>query len=582
MRSLKAILLIAVVVVAAARSRITLAQANALPTAQRGSDPFQLAVHDFIDAELKLYPERATSLGDHRFDNQVDDESAAGIARIIKHATYWKGKFESLKTPALAPDEEIDREWLVAHLDGELLWNQQVRSYERDPGMYLPTSAVYALIQRNFAPAAVRVRSVTAREQASLKNLAAARVNLNSARVPKIAIDIELMQMPATIAFFKKDLVAVFDAIPDGADKHAFVAANAAVVAAIDNYGTWLKNDLRPRAIGDYAIGSEAYRRMLADSDMVDTPLPKLEQIGESEMRELQKQFAATAKLIDPKHSPTEVAAAMAREHPAASDVIPSVTIGLAAIRSYVVSHHLVRIPSAVEPIVAETPPFMRATTFASMDSPGPFEKSSEAYFYVTLPDPTWSKEKQDQLLAFYSPSTISDTSVHEVYPGHYVQFLNNRLNHDLVRAIYDSGADVEGWALYCEQMMLDEGLHNGEPKFRLAQLQMALMRACRYLVGLRMHTRGMTVAEATAFFERNAYQTPHNAEVEALRGTDDPGYLRYQLGKLMILKLREDLRRRQGAAFDLGKFHDTFLAQGAIPVPLIRRAMLGDSSPAL
>jgi uncharacterized protein (DUF885 family) len=159
------------------------------------------------------------------------------------------------------------------------------------------------------------------------------------------------------------------------------------------------------------------------------------------------------------------------------------------------------------------------------------------------------------------------------------VQFLNNRLNHDLIRAIYDSGADSEGWALYCEQMMLDVGLHSGDPRFRLAQLQMALMRACRYLVAIRMHTRGMTVAQATAFFEKNSYQTHHNAEVEALRGTDDPGYLRYQLGKLMILKLREDLRRKQGAAFNLGEFHDAFLGEGAIPVPLIRRAMLGPSS---
>jgi len=147
------------------------------------------------------------------------------------------------------------------------------------------------------------------------------------------------------------------------------------------------------------------------------------------------------------------------------------------------------------------------------------------------------------------------------------------------VRAIYDSGADTEGWALYCEQMMLDEGLHNKDPRFRLAQLQMALLRACRYLVAIRMHTRGMTVAQAAAFFEKNAYQTYHNAEVEALRGTDDPGYLRYQLGKLMILKLREDLRRKEGAAFNLGEFHNAFLSEGAIPVPLIRRAMLGPSS---
>jgi uncharacterized protein (DUF885 family) len=318
---------------------------------------------------------------------------------------------------------------------------------------------------------------------------------------------------------------------------------------------------------------------MLADEDMVDTPLDELDRIGEAEMGRLQEQFAATARLIDPAHSPEVVAATLGSDHPNVGQVLTSVSAGLSSIRAYAVDHKLVTIPAAPDPTVAETPPFMRATTFASMNSPGPFEKTSEAYFYVTLPEPEWPKEKQDQLLSFYSPPTISDTSVHEVYPGHYVQFLVNRRNPDLVRKIYHSGADVEGWALYCEQMMLDEGLHNDNPRFRLAQLQMALLRACRYLVAIRMHTRGMTLTQATAFFEKNAYQNHHNAEVEALRGTDDPGYLRYQLGKLMILKLREDVRHKEGTHFSLARFHDAFLSEGAVPVPLIRRAMLGTSS---
>jgi len=540
---------------------------------------FQRTVKQFIEAELKLYPERATALGDHRFDTRVDDHSAAGIARIVSHANRWAKIFRTFDDNSLTPNSEADREWLLANIDEELLWNERVRSYERDPGMYLPTAAVYELIQRNFAPRRVRMRSVTAREKAALANLRAARANLKPERVPQVAIDIVLEQMPATLAFFRASLPEAFNKVPDGPDKKDFREANAQVILTIDGYGKWLRTALRPRARGSYAIGADAYRRMLADEDMVDTPLDRLEQLGEMEMRRLQEQFAASARLVDAKHSPVEVATALGREHPNANQVISSVSAGLGAIRDYVVSHHLARVPSDVAPIVAETPPFMRATTFASMDSPGPFEKATEAYFYVTLPNPAWPREKQEQLLAFYSPPTISDTSVHEVYPGHYVQFLINHRNHDLVRKIYDSGADVEGWALYCEQMMLDEGLHNNDPRFRLAQLQMALLRACRYLVAIRMHTRGMTVAQATAFFAKNAYQNHHNAEVEALRGTDDPGYLRYQLGKLMILKLRGDLRRKEGSAFKLGEFHDAFLSEGAIPVPLIRRAMLGESS---
>ena len=543
---------------------------------------FQAQVEQFVQTELRLYPERATRLGDHRFDDRVDDQSAHGVDEVIRHAKKWRATFGADDAKNLSPANEADREWLMAHIDGELLWTEQVRSYERDPDMYLPTSSINALIKREFAPPDARMRSVTARETAALKNLDAARRNLKPARTPKVAIDIVLQQTPATIAFFKDDVPLAFAKVGDGPDKQAFAKANSNLIATIDDYTKWLKDDLMPKAAGDYAIGADAYRRMLNDGDMVDIPLAQLEQVGVNEMTRLQDEFKKTAAQIDPQHSPNEVMESLTRDHPDTAHVLPTVAAGLASIRAYVVEHHIATVPSDVMPMVQETPPYARATTFASMDSPGPFEKTSEAFYYVTLPDPSWPDAKKNQLLAFYSAPSISDTSVHEVFPGHYVQFLNNRHNPDVVRLIYGSGADIEGWALYCEQMMLDEGLHDRDPKYRLAQLQMALLRACRYLVGIRMHTQGMTVDQASKFFVDNAYQTPHNAMVEALRGTGDPGYLRYQLGKLMILKLREDVRKQQGAAFDLGKFHDAFLKQGAIPIKLIRRSMLGNDGPLL
>ncbi|MBV8134320.1 MAG: DUF885 domain-containing protein [Deltaproteobacteria bacterium] len=542
-----------------------------------GDATFRAAVDHFIESELRMFPERATQLGDHRFDTRVDDLSAHGLAAVVEHATDWKTKLSGFNSKALSPANRADRDWLIARCDGELLETQELRTYQRDPGMYLPTSAVNSLIKRNFAPLENRMESVTERERAALKNFDYAHANLRPERVAPVTIDIDLDQMPATVAFFEKAVPEAFREVPDGPGKSAFQVANRQLVEALEKYGEWLKNDLRPHAAGNYAIGAEAYQRMLADSDMVDIPLDRLETVGVAELGRLQEQFRQTAEELDPKASPAEAAAALAKQHPPADQVIAQVNSGLAALRTYVVEHHIATIPSEVPPIVAETPPFMRATTFASMDSPGPLEKSTEAYFYVTLPDPSWPAEKTDQLLAFYAPPTISDTSVHEVYPGHYVQFLNNRLNPDPVRTIYHSGSNSEGWALYCEQMMLDQGLHRGDPRYRLAQLQMALMRACRYLVGIRMHTRGMSVDEAADFFEKNSYETPHNARVEALRGTDDPGYLRYQLGKLMILKLREDLKKKEGASFDLGRFHNDYLRQGAVPVPLIRRAMLGE-----
>jgi uncharacterized protein (DUF885 family) len=575
-------------VIRTARVAVAIALVVSLATPAIGGDPsardraFRAQVTKFVEAELQLYPERATHLGDHRFDDRVDDLSVLSIDEVIRSAKKWLATFGADDPKHLSPANEADREWLTAHLDGELLWTEQIRSYQRDPEMYLPTASINALVKREFAPAETRMRSVTAREVGALQNLDAARRNLKPELTPKVFVDIALQQMPATIGFFKDDVPLAFAKVADGPDKQAFAKANANLVAAIQDYSQWMKSDLMPKASGDYAIGADAYRRMLNDADMVDIPLDQLEQVGLKELARLRDEFQKTAALIDPKRSPADVMDSLSREHPDAAHVIPTVAAGLGDIRAYVIAHHIATIPSDVMPMVRETPPYARATTFASMDSPGPFEKTPEAFYYVTLPDPSWPDAKKNQLLAFYSAPSISDTSVHEVFPGHYVQFLNNRHNPDVVRLIYGSGADIEGWGLYCEQMMLDEGLHDGDPKYRLAQLQMALMRACRYLVGLRMHTQGMTVDQAAKFFEDNAYQTPHNAMVEALRGTGDPGYLRYQLGKLMILKLREDVRKQQGAAFDLGKFHDAFLRQGAVPIKLIRRAMLGSDGPLL
>jgi hypothetical protein len=233
---------------------------------------FQHAVNQFIEAELKLYPERATALGDHRFDARVDDDSATGIAQIVSHADRWTKVFRAFDANSLSPHDEADREWLLANIDGELLRTERIRSYERDPGMYLPTAAVHELIKRNFAPAGVRMRSVTAREKAALANLRAARANLKPERVPRVAIDIVLEQMPATLAFFRGSLPAAFDKVPNSRDKAAFHAANAQLTAVIGDYGKWLSGTLRPHARGGYTIGADAYRRMLADEDMVDTP----------------------------------------------------------------------------------------------------------------------------------------------------------------------------------------------------------------------------------------------------------------------------------------------------------------------
>ena len=293
--------------------------------------------------------------------------------------------------------------------------------------MYLPTSAINGLIKREFAPTEARMRSVTAREVAALRNLDAARRNL------KAVADAQGLRRYRAAANAGDD--RVFQQrraarIREGRrrSRQARVRkANSKLVAAIQDYADWLKSDLMPKASGDYAIGADAYRRMLNDGDMVDIPLDQLEQVGVKELARLRDEFQKTAALVDPNHSPAEVIESLSRVHPDANQVLPTVASGLASIRAYVVAHHIATVPSDVLPMVRETPPYARATTFASMDSPGPFEKTTEAFYYVTLPDPSWPDAKKEQLLVFYSAPNISNTSVHEVFPGHYVQFLNNR-----------------------------------------------------------------------------------------------------------------------------------------------------------
>jgi uncharacterized protein (DUF885 family) len=244
-----------------------------------------------------------------------------------------------------------------------------------------------------------------------------------------------------------------------------------------------------------------------------------------------------------------------------------------------------------VLPIVEETPPFMRALSFASMDTPGPYERTAkEAFFNVTLPEKEWTPEHVREFMAQFNYDTLTSVATHEAYPGHYVQFLWVQKAPSKVRKLLGSGSNAEGWAHYCEQMMLDEGYGKGAGaqsdqrylKLRLGQLQDAMLRDARYIVGIEMHTGKMTFEQAVDFFVNEGYQSRAVAETETKRGSFDPTYLVYTLGKLEILKLRQDYKQKMGAKFNLQEFHDQFLKQGFPPVRIIRKAMLGDDSPVL
>jgi uncharacterized protein (DUF885 family) len=292
----------------------------------------------------------------------------------------------------------------------------------------------------------------------------------------------------------------------------------------------------------------------------------------------------ATARRIDPTKSPRDVYHSLQRLHPSSSRLKTAVQRDLLSLRAFIAAHRLLTLPRDAHVRVVDTPAFERQTTFAAMDAPGPLEKrATEAYYYVTPADPRWSAKQKDEYLGTFNDYARSIISAHEVYPGHFVNFaIERRLPLSLTRRLLGSASFSEGWAHYGEEMMVDAGWGGADPRVRLAQLAEALLRECRYVVGVREHTRGMTVEQATRFFMANAFMDRQPAYVEAVRGTQDPTYGYYTLGKLEILKLRDDYKKRLGSGFTLQAFHDALLSHGDPPIPLLRKILLRDQRPAL
>ncbi|HEV8525153.1 MAG TPA: DUF885 domain-containing protein [Terriglobales bacterium] len=488
-------------------------------------------------------------------------------------------------------DLKADRQMLLDNIDASLLELEIIRMWERDPDRYSGgiSNSVFVIISRKFAPPAVRLRSVTARERKMPQVFEAARANLKD--VPRIYTEIALVQLPGIVSFFQSDVPTAFKEVKEAKLLAEFKQTNQAVIDALKSYQKWLQEDLLARSKGDFRIGAESYRKKLLYEEMVDTPLDELLKIGYADLRRNQQRFKEVAAKIDPSKTSQQLWEELEKDHPAPGKLLQSFRDVLGGLREFIEKKKIVTIPSPVPPLLEETPPFMRALTFASMDTPGPYETSAtEAFFNVTLPEADWPEQRTREHMAGFNAATIISTAIHEAYPGHYTQFLWVQRAPSKVRKLLGSGTNSEGWAHYCEQMMLDEGYGKGPAgqetpeflKLRLGQLQDALLRNARYIVGMEMHTGKMSYEQGIDFFIKEGYQTRANALRETMRGTADPTYLMYTLGKLQILKLRDDYKKLQGEKFTLQEFHDKFLQQGFPPIKIVRKAMLGEESPVL
>jgi uncharacterized protein (DUF885 family) len=548
-------------------------------TAASGDAEFQRVASAVLDATFRFQPTNATYLGIHTYDDKIEDYSRQGVAAELDADRKLRAQVSTIDPSTLSLDHQLDREQLLHSLDSRILTLDVVRPWAKDPDTYSSgiTNTAYVMIKRSFAPPAERLKQLIAREKAMPAVFDAARQNLDDP--PRVYVEIAIEQLDSNRDLFKDAVPVAFKDVTDQALLAEFKTTNAAVISALEQYKSWLQKDLLQRAHGEFAYGADTYQKKLWAAEMIDTPLDQLLTIAEADLKKNQAAFAEAAKAIDPKKSFTQVLQDVERDHPPASKLLSVAQGMLDDLARFISDHHLATVPAAERARVQETPPFMRATTFASMDTPGPFEKTAtEAYYSVTLPDPAWSAAKTEAYMRGWYYPLISNVSVHEVWPGHYLQFLYAKDFPSDVRKVFGANTNVEGWAHYCEQMVIDEGLHADDPRYRLAQIHDALLRDARFIVGIRMHTQGMTLAQAREFFVKEGYQTEPNADAETKRGTSDALYGYYTMGKLMILKLRDDYKAKLGPEYSLQKFHDAFIRLGPLPLPLMRRAMLGDA----
>ena len=552
----------------------------------------RLADQYFDTVYFPYQPTQGTLAGFHQYDQQLERYDRASIAKQTADLHDFEKRVSAFPESGLDPWTAADRQLVLNNIHSALLTIEVIRPWEKNPDVYSTgiTNSAFTLMERKFAPPEDRLRSLIARERQMAAALAAARQNLRDC--PKIYTEIALEQLPGDVDFFRNDVPEAFADVKDAELLAEFKQSNEAVINALTSYESWMRSDLLPRSNGDFRIGRDTFALKLLCDEMVSTPLDQLLQIGYADLHKNQQAFNTLAHQIDPAKTPQEILLMLGNDHPAPDQLLASFRDTFNGLIDFIRQRQIVTIPSDVRPTLEETPPFMRATTQASMDTPGPFEThSTTAYFNVTLPEKSWSAERTAGYMHAFNRGTIASTSIHEAYPGHYVQFLVLPEVHSKVRKLLGANTDVEGWAHYCEQMMLDEGY--GQPGagakderesrlIRLGQLQDALLRDARFVVGIRMHTGNMTLDQAREFFVKEGYQSSEIANVETKRGTADPTYLYYTLGKLEILKLRADLEKKEGKDFSLREFHDEFLRQGYPPIAIIRRAMLGDDSPTL
>lgn len=538
------------------------------------ADKSQKLIEEFITARFEFSPHFASQSGLHEFDGRVPDFSMASINGRLAALHASLDQINALDMGKLNPLDRYNLALTNFACEQEIFGFEEMKSYENLPNFYSMAIGVSQYVKRNYAPLGERVVALIQHLRAIPYVLQVAEANLRR-DLAKPVLNTAIGMFGGQITYLNGELTQDVQEVGDQKLIDDFATARTEAVHALRTFVSQLQ--AREATAGnDFAIGRERYEHLLKYTEMVELPLDEVLAIGEADLQRNKSKLQEIARQIDPNRDVREVVADMGKEHATSDTLIEETRQTLERIRQYLIDNHIVSVPSEVRAMVEQTPPFMR-WAFAFMSSPGAFEQvADQAYYYITLPDPTWPPEKQEEWLTKFDYHTLDDISIHETYPGHYVNFLHMKQAPSKPARIFRATTFVEGWAHYCEQMMVAEQNYGGDNlKLQLAQLLEALVRDVRYVVAIRMHTQGMSVDEATQRFIDDAYMEEATGRAEAVRGTFDPGYFAYTLGKLEILKLREDYKKEQGDNYTLLDFHDRFLSFGSPPIALLRPLLL-------
>ena len=520
-----------------------------------------------------FFPNAASREGIHEYDGRMPDVSPSALARRMREVRADLALLGSVDTGALSRIEWLDHQVLTMALKRMDFEMSALRVYETNPLVYVSHVNLSNYVLRDYAPLAERAAAMTQALAQVPRVLDTARLNLMPVlKTPVVETAIDAFA--GMKQFYRADLPDVVGELGDPELSRRFQLALNEASLALDRFLLRLER-LREQSVDEFAIGSEHFRRLLEYSEMITTPLDRLLAVGERDLARNLARIKQAAAEIAPSRTVRAILQEMKRHHPASDELIATVEDLLDDMRQFLIENDIVTVPAEEHCIVRPTPAFIHGA-FAALDVPRAYEdNATESFYYITLPRLDWEPELVEEWLTSYNYPLLEDVTVHEAYPGHYVQTLHSRKAHSKISLAFASYAFDEGWAHYAEEMMVEEGYLGNDPRYHLAQLMEALLRDCRFVCAIKMHTQGMTIVEATQFFIDNAYLDDLPAREEATRGAYDPMYLNYTLGKLEILKLREECRLEQGEDFSLKRFHDELLSYGAPPIALLRKLML-------